>query len=441
MCSNYLRHGVLKLQKAISSRRFIGLSTLQNWQTLLATENYETQYWLNESNFDEIIHNLELRSKESTNTILEEIRKSNDIRNVLEKHIHKLPNKLNEKWLQFTSEEVKKLTDKQLTVKIFGDEKGFRIKVKRAESLLKGMGLCFDQAHANIALVGGPKSYVLVGDAARLQHAIVEWAMTELIVKFQFIPVSVPHIVREEVVEGCGFDPKGLRTQVYKLRGTYENQVTADDESDNLPCLIGTSEIPIAALHMGHTFDSTELPKKYCCLSRCYRSETHEGDMNLYRVHYFTKVEMFAITEKGQSMQMLQHFLDIQEYLYSQLGILCRVLDMPPHELGSPAARKFDIEAWMPYKRFCGEISSASDCTDYQSRRFNIKYRKMEPNYETNEPFKIEFVSTVNGTAVALPRLLIPLIEYNQKEKQFIIPEVLRSYMDGKSTLEPSPFS
>ncbi|RWS17061.1 serine--tRNA ligase-like protein [Dinothrombium tinctorium] len=397
--------------------------------SLLASDYHEYDYWLNDKNFNEIVHNLETRRKPNFDTLANQCRADGCVSTVLEKHLHLMPNKLNEKWQNYTLEQIANFTAKDLTVKVFGTRKKFDFRTKTAEHLLKKFGSFFDYSNGDIGLYGGERAYVLVGDGALLQNAIINWALDELRNTFEFTLISVPHIVNEEIVAACGFNPKGERTQIHKLRGIHENV-------EDLPCLIGTSEIPLAAFHIGHTFEVDELPKKYCCVSRCYRSETDQSD-GLYRVQYFTKVEMFALTEKGKSAEMLQHFINVQEYLFSQLGLLCRLIDMPPHELGRPANRKFDIEAWIPSKRICGEISSASDCTDYQSRRFNIKYRKIEPDYERNEPFTTEYVSTVNGTAVALPRLLIPLIEYNQtKEKKVILPQVLHPYMEGKSVLE-----
>lgn len=147
--------------------------------------------------------------------------------------------------------------------------------------------------------------------------------------------------------------------------------------------------------------------------------------MILFSVHEFTKVEMFALTKPDKSDETLEEIRSIQEANFGALGLHFKVLDMPPHELGAPAYRKYDMEAWMPGRKIYGEISSCSNCTDYQSRRLGIKYRT-----ENGDKF---FVHTVNGTACAIPRTLIALVESNQNPKGTVsVPEVLRKYMNGK---------
>ena len=180
------------------------------------------------------------------------------------------------------------------------------------------------------------------------------------------------------------------------------------------------------------TFD--QLPSKLAAVSRCHRAEVSgvDEEKGIYRVHNFTKVEMFAVTgqESGsESDQILQDFVDIQSDLYTELGLHFRILDMPSQELGAPASRKFDSEAWMPAKKFWGEISSASNCTDFQSRRLNIKYK--------TDNGSIKHVHTVNGTACAVPRILMALIENNQRDNGKVdLPKALHSYL-GAETLTP----
>lgn len=167
-------------------------------------------------------------------------------------------------------------------------------------------------------------------------------------------------------------------------------------------CLSGTSEMAMGGYFGGKTLKAADLPEKAMAVSRCYRAEAH--DDNLYRVHCFTKIEMFAVCLPTQSEEMLEHFRDIECRLFNSLGISFKVYDMPIHELGASAYRKYDIEAWMPSRNSFGEISSTSNCTDYQSKRLNI--------YVDDGSGKKQHAHTVNGTACAIPRMIIALMEH-----------------------------
>jgi len=196
-------------------------------------------------------------------------------------------------------------------------------------------------------------------------------------------------------------------------------------------CLSGTAEMAIGGSLQDRIFEEDELPLKLAAISRCYRAETSslEEERGLYRVHEFTKVEIFGVTanETGKESDTLQQeFRSIEESNFSTLGLHFKTLEMPPTELGLPAFRKFDIEAWMPGRKMFGEISSCSNCTDYQSRRLNIRYR---PKNSTGSS-KLKFVHTVNGTACAVPRMLIALIEtFQQPDQSIKIPRILERFM------------
>lgn len=164
-------------------------------------------------------------------------------------------------------------------------------------------------------------------------------------------------------------------------------------------------------------------------MSRCYRAETSEieREKGLYRVHQFTKVEMFGVSESHQSDELLEEFLGHEINLFSGLDLHFRVLDMPSQELGASAFRKYDVETWLPAKGFWGEISSASNCTDYQSRRLNIR---------CHSNGALKFCHTINGTACAVPRMLIALMETNQqKDGSILVPGRLIPYMNNKETI------
>ncbi|XP_023773718.1 serine--tRNA ligase, mitochondrial, partial [Cyanistes caeruleus] len=241
-----------------------------------------------------------------------------------------------------------------------------------------------------------------------------------------FLPMTVPDLLRGAVFEGCGVQPSATPSPVY----------TIDPARFEDLCLAGTSEVGIAGYFMDHAVQLQDLPVRVVCSSTCYRAETDTGQepWGLYRVHQFTKVEMFGVTaaERGtESEELLEEFLALQKEIFSELGLHYRVLDMPTEELGLPAYRKFDIEAWMPGRGKFGEISSASNCTDYQSRRLNIMY--------SGEGGRLSHAHTVNGTACAVSRMLIALLECNQlPDGRVRVPPVLQPLV-GQEVLARPP--
>ncbi|KAH3854476.1 serine--tRNA ligase, mitochondrial-like [Dreissena polymorpha] len=278
---------------------------------------------------------------------------------------------------------------------------------------------------SNVSMTTGPSTYYFTDKLARMEYALVKYSVDHLL-KMGFELVSVPDLLRPEIIEGCGFKTTGEVAQVYMLDPSRH---------DNL-CLAGTAEMPLAGLLAGGTLDFEELPKKFMAVSRCYRAETShaENELGIYRVHQFTKVEMFAVASSEtmeEGNELLMQLLDIEKTLFGQLGLHYRVLDMSTAELGAPAHRKFDMEAWMPTKQFWGEISSASNCTDYQSRRLHLRYKS---------PLgQLKHCTTVNGTACAVPRTIIALLETHQNEDGSVsVPEGLRPYMGGDSVIRAS---
>ncbi|XP_023934750.1 serine--tRNA ligase, mitochondrial [Bicyclus anynana] len=262
----------------------------------------------------------------------------------------------------------------------------------------------------------GNKSYYYIGELAELEEALIKYTVSELL-KENFKLVSVPDILSSNVLQSCGMMINTDRTQIYSLDPVHHGPDLY---------LSGTAEMSLAGLLRDSLHDTNNLPLKLAAVSRCYRAETSNvvEERGTYRVHQFTKVEMFTVTTREQSDDMLEYLRGMQEHLFSPLGLHMRVLDMPPHELGAPAYRKYDIEAWMPGRSNYGEISSCSNCTDYQSRRLNIKY------YDCNSE---KYVHTLNGTACAIPRMLIALLETHQEPKGKInIPIALQPYFSGK---------
>lgn len=275
----------------------------------------------------------------------------------------------------------------------------------------------------NLGNLTGPRSYYLRGALADLEQALIRYTVSSLL-KRGFVLMSVPDLLYSHIIEGCGMSTRGQRTQVYHI---------ADSED---VCLSGTAEMAIGGYLKNREFSLKELPLKLAAVSRCYRAETSSlrEEKGIYRVHGFTKVEMFGVTaaeSKEESHQLYSEMTEIQKELFSSLAIHFQILDMPLHELGAPAYTKTDMEAWMPGRGAYGEISSASNCTDYQSCRLNISYR--------NKDGVQKLAHTVNGTACAIPRSLIAICETHQTEEGHIrIPPVLRPYMSGLETIIPS---
>uniref|UniRef100_T1IRP7 serine--tRNA ligase n=1 Tax=Strigamia maritima TaxID=126957 RepID=T1IRP7_STRMM len=265
-----------------------------------------------------------------------------------------------------------------------------------------------------IGTITGPRTYYLTGALAKLEQALVNYSLKKLIEK-GFSLISVPDLIHSSVVNACGMNTEGERTQVYFLNPEI--------------CLSGTAEMALAAYFANQTQLMDHLPLKVAAVSRCYRSEVTKmaKERGLYRVRNFTKVEMFGVTadetnEEGD--ELLNDFVSIQKELFTELGLHFQVLEMPPQDLGAPTYKKIDIEAWMPGRKLFGEISSASNCTTYQSRRFAIKY-----NNNNNE---LKHCQTTNGTACAVPRIIIALTETHQKpDGSVVIPRPLIPYMGG----------
>ncbi|XVE60526.1 hypothetical protein DITRI_Ditri05aG0136000 [Diplodiscus trichospermus] len=282
------------------------------------------------------------------------------------------------------------------------------------------------------AEVSGSKFYYLKNEAVMLEMALVNWTMTE-VMKRGFTPLTTPEIVRSSVVEKCGFQPRGENTQVYSI-----------EDSDQ--CLIGTAEIPVGGIHMDSIIAESSLPLKYVAFSHCFRTEAGAAGTatrGLYRVHQFSKVEMFILCSPEESDFYHEELTKIEEDLFQSLGLHYKTLDMATGDLGAPAYRKFDVEAWMPGLGRYGEISSASNCTDYQSRRLGIRYRPSEPSPTTSKKGKAglattRFVHTLNATACAVPRMLVCLLEnFQQEDGSVIIPSPLRPFMGGIELVSP----
>ena len=260
--------------------------------------------------------------------------------------------------------------------------------------------------------VAGPKFYYLKNQAVYLELALVRYAL-DIVQKNGFTPIITPDIAREEVLEGIGFNPRGEESNIYALEDTGT-------------CLIGTAEITLGGIHADSIIDPDSLPIKMSGHSHCFRREAGAAGQyskGLYRVHQFTKVEMFVYCKPEDSERYHQEILGIEEEIFQGLDIPYRVVDTCTGDLGAPAYRKYDLEAWMPGRGETGEwgeVTSASNCTDYQARRLGVRYK---------EDGKTHYLHMLNGTAVAVSRAIIAIMEnFQQEDGSIKIPAKLVPY-------------
>jgi seryl-tRNA synthetase len=263
------------------------------------------------------------------------------------------------------------------------------------------------------ARVAGQKFYYLKNQAVILELALVRYALDALM-REGFTPMMTPDVAREEIVAGHGFNPRGPESNIYTIEGTDL-------------CLIATAEFTLGGYNAGKVLQSEQLPLCFAGVSHCFRREAGAAGQfskGLYRVHQFTKVEMFVYCHPMGSEAMHERLIGIEEKIFQGLEIPYRIVDTCTGDLGGPAYRKFDIEAWMPgrgEKGEWGEITSASNCTDYQARRLGIRFKEGGG--------KNPFVHTLNGTALAVSRTLIALLEnFQQEDGSIRLPAALAAY-------------
>ncbi|KAI0403043.1 hypothetical protein F4802DRAFT_573506 [Xylaria palmicola] len=292
---------------------------------------------------------------------------------------------------------------------------------------------------AGAATTSGWGWYYLLDEGAQLEQALISYTLASITRLPGWRQVAPPSIVYSHIAAACGFLPRDQNgeTQVYALTQS------ASDAARNKPelSLAGTAEIPLAGMRADSLLEASELPAKRVGVSRCYRAEAGARGADtkgLYRVHEFTKVELFAWTapDLEETTDVFDELVDAQTEILSSLGLRCRVLEMPTADLGASAFRKVDIEAFFPSRAGqglnggWGEVTSASVCTDYQTRRLATRMR--------DPAGKLTFPWTVNGTALAVPRVLAAVLENGWDEDQMTvtIPECLRPWMDGKDKIE-----
>ena len=294
-------------------------------------------------------------------------------------------------------------------LKTWGTKPTFDFAPKTHVEVGKALGLLDFAAGAKVS---GSQFYFLFKDLVLLEFALMEYVF-KLLMKDGFIPVISPDLAKSRYYLGTGYLPKGNEAQIYSIEG------------EDLG-LIATAEITIAGLHADEIIPEDKLPLKYIDYSHAFRQEAGaygKYSHGLYRVHQFTKTEMFIYCVPEESEKMHEYLLSLEERIYQELSIPYRVVEMCTGDLGAIAAKKYDIEAWMPGRGDYGEVTSTSNCTDYQSRNLKIRVRRKNG--------KTEYIHMLNGTAVAVSRTLIAILEnYQQKDGTVKVPAVLRKYVE-----------
>jgi len=308
------------------------------------------------------------------------------------------------------------------TVRTWGEKKAFEFKPRDHVELMERLDLLDLEAGARVA---GHGFYFLKNEAVLLELGLVQLALEKLRAA-GFTLFTTPDLARDDVLRGIGFLPRGPEAQIYSIEKT--------DLS-----LVATAEITLGGSRKDQILDAATLPLKYAGLSHCFRTEAGahgKATRGIYRVHQFTKVEMFGFTKPDVTVSdaFLEQIVAIEENLFQALGIPYRVIDTCTGDLGGPAYRKFDLEAWMPGRGEYGEVTSASNCTDYQARRLGIRCKG-----GAGEKKGTQFVHTLNGTAVAATRAIIAILEnYQQADGSVIVPEALRKWVGQERIAPPS---
>jgi seryl-tRNA synthetase len=298
-----------------------------------------------------------------------------------------------------------------VTVRTWGEKPQFDFKPLDHVELAEKHNLVDLEAGSRVA---GHGFYFLKNEAVLLELALVKYAATKVRAA-GFELCSTPDLARDDVLECIGFSPRGPEAQIYSI------------ENSDLS-LVATAEITLGGMLKDQVIDAADLPIKLAGISHCFRTEAGahgRATRGIYRVHQFTKVEMFGFTapDVEASNAFQNEIVGIEEEIFQGLGIPYRVIDTCTGDLGGSAYRKFDLEAWMPGRGEYGEVTSASNCTDYQARRLNTRCKSTEKK-------GTQFVHTINGTAVAVTRAIIAILENNQQaDGSIVVPDALRSWV------------
>lgn len=361
-----------------------------------------------------------MKDKKERESRIKEMREVGDKIKGLEKKVEELKEKV--QWyldrlpnIMDPSVPVGKDDSGNVEIRKWGKIPKFDFETKDHIAIAEGLGLLDLERAANIAAA---RFYYLKGDLVKLDLAIAMYALDFLTKEKKFKPWLVPVLIKNKALYAAGFLPLA-RADLYKIEGEDLN-------------LIGTAEHPLCALHIDEILEEKDLPLRYCGFSPCFRTEagSHGRDTKgFFRVHQFNKIEQFIFCTPEQSPAEHELLINNAETLFQRLEIPHRVVNICTGDLGWVAAKKYDIEAWLPGQGKYREVVSCSNCTDYQARRANTRCWK-HPGAETR------FVHTLNATAIAIERCIIAILEnYQQKDGSVKIPKVLQPYMGGQKEI------
>ena len=304
--------------------------------------------------------------------------------------------------------------ENSVEVKVWGEKRNQEDSVDHLDYAVSRGWVDFERG----AKVAGAKFYYLKDELALLEQALIQYGIQKVVDKgFHFM--NVPDLVSSKILEGCGFNPRSSEQ-------SDEYFVEGEDLA-----LIATAEMPLTGYHMNEIIDEKDLPLCYAGLSACFRKEAGtygKHTRGLFRVHQFNKLEMYVFCLPEKSEAMHEEIRAIEEEIWQELGIPYHIINIAAGDLGAPAAKKYDIEFWSPVDQKYREITSCSNCTDFQARSLNIRVRREDGSVET--------LHTLNGTAISLARTIVAFIEnYAEKDGKLKIPAVLRPYLNNKEEI------
>ena len=361
------------------------------------------------------------RDEETRGRLIEESRAVKERLPSKERELHEVEERLREEQLKIPNmthqdSPIGKDDTENVEIRRWGEIPDFPFEPQDHVELGDALGIIDFDAGARTT---GSKFYFLRGDAVLLELGLIRYAL-DIIMERGYQPTITPDLARDQMLVGTGFIPRGPETQIYSV-----------EDSDL--SMIATAEITLAGQHTDDIIEERDLPLRYAGLSHCFRTEAGShgrASRGLYRVHQFTKVEMFAFTTPEGSEEIHNEMVEIEERIFQGLGLPYRVVDICTGDLGGAAYRKYDLEAWMPGRNEFGEVTSTSNTTDYQARRLAIRFRR-----EGGRP---QLLHTLNGTALAMSRALISLLEiYQQQDGSIMLPEALVPYVGKERLISP----
>jgi seryl-tRNA synthetase len=365
----------------------------------------------------------EIQKAKNKEALLKEMKEAKEEIKTLQPEIENLEKQIDELAFKIPNPTLDSVPDgederENVVIKTIGKKPKFDFEPKDHIELGKSLDIIDLERGARTS---GARFYYIKNEAALLEFALIQHVIHKLTSK-GFSPIIPPVLVKEEAMFATGFFPAD-RNEIYSV----------NPGEDNL-FLAGTSEVPLTMLHSTEILEEKSLPIRYCGFSTCFRREAGsygKDTTGIIRVHQFDKIEMFSFCHPDKSEEEHELIRSIEEEIMTELGLHYQVVNICGGDLGAPAAKKYDIEVWIPTQEKFRELTSCSNCTDFQARRAKIRFK--------NEKNKKEYLHTLNGTAIAIARTLVAIIEnYQTKEGTILIPDVLKPYMGGRTEIGKS---